>query len=93
MVLLRDRDAQGLAEVVAETGSTPFEVDITDEVAVGDVVNRGAATIGGVDGIVEAAGSCCAVLSRRASLDVASRPQYQFDRSLQNRSRMLPMDD
>ena len=55
-LLLLDRDAAGLAATAATTRGHAHPVDITDEPAVNAAVQAGAAAMGGVDGIVNAAG-------------------------------------
>jgi NAD(P)-dependent dehydrogenase (short-subunit alcohol dehydrogenase family) len=55
-LLLVDRDAAGLAAVAAETGARSVVLDITDEQAVTEGIARGAAALGGIDGLVNAAG-------------------------------------
>jgi len=63
---LLDRDATGLAKTCGETGGHGFQVDITDETAVADAVEKGASAMGGIDGIVNAAG----IMLRGSVLDV-----------------------
>jgi len=53
---LLDRSVEGLAEVARETGGLAVETDVTDEGSVADAVKRGAAAMGGIDGVVNAAG-------------------------------------
>ena len=53
---LLDRDPVGLKEIVQETGGSGFEVDITAEDAVAAAAERAAVELGGVDGVVNAAG-------------------------------------
>src|ERR1700733_210495 len=53
---LLDRSAEGLAETARETGSLAAEADVTDEDSVARAVERGAAAMGGIDGVVNAAG-------------------------------------
>jgi NAD(P)-dependent dehydrogenase (short-subunit alcohol dehydrogenase family) len=55
-LLLIDRDADRLAAVAAETGGRAAVLDITDEQAVIEVVAQGAEALGGIDGLVNAAG-------------------------------------
>lgn len=55
-VTLFDRDADGLAKIARETRGRPFEVDVTDEASVARAVEQGASAMGGIDGIVNAAG-------------------------------------
>jgi NAD(P)-dependent dehydrogenase (short-subunit alcohol dehydrogenase family) len=51
-----DRDGARLATAAAEAGGQALEVDITDEEAVAVAIARGADAIGGLDGLVNAAG-------------------------------------
>jgi NAD(P)-dependent dehydrogenase (short-subunit alcohol dehydrogenase family) len=53
---LLDCSVEGLAEVARETGGFAVETDVTDEGSVADAVKRGAAAMGGIDGVVNAAG-------------------------------------
>jgi len=53
---LLDRDLQRLAEVARETGGHAAAVDVTDEGSVAQAVEQGASAMGGIDGIVNAAG-------------------------------------
>ncbi|WP_223838837.1 SDR family NAD(P)-dependent oxidoreductase [Saccharopolyspora pogona] len=53
---LLDRDKDALEETVAHTGGECVAVDITDEDAVADAVEHAAGAIGGIDGVVNAAG-------------------------------------
>jgi NAD(P)-dependent dehydrogenase (short-subunit alcohol dehydrogenase family) len=55
-VALLDRNAAGLAETAQETRGHAFETDITDEASVARAVEQSAASMGGIDGIVNAAG-------------------------------------
>jgi NAD(P)-dependent dehydrogenase (short-subunit alcohol dehydrogenase family) len=55
-LLLLDRDGDGLAAVAAETGGHAAALDITDEQAVAAGIAEGAAALGGIDGVVNAAG-------------------------------------
>jgi NAD(P)-dependent dehydrogenase (short-subunit alcohol dehydrogenase family) len=55
-LLLLDRNGGRLAAVSTETGGHAVEVDITDEEAVAAAVAQGADALGGLDGIVNAAG-------------------------------------
>jgi NAD(P)-dependent dehydrogenase (short-subunit alcohol dehydrogenase family) len=63
---LLDRDAEGLAELARETGGHAFEADITEESSVVGAVERGASAMGGIDGVVNAAG----VMLRGSVLEV-----------------------
>jgi NAD(P)-dependent dehydrogenase (short-subunit alcohol dehydrogenase family) len=53
---LIDRSVKGLAEIARETGGLAVEADVTDEGSVAHAVERGAAAMGGIDGVVNAAG-------------------------------------
>ena len=53
---LLDCDRKRLAEVARETGGAAVEADVTHEASVVRAVERGAATMGGIDGVVNAAG-------------------------------------
>ena len=53
---LVDRDERGVGEVARETGSVGFQVDITNEAAVADVVEKAGIALGGIDGVVNSAG-------------------------------------
>jgi len=53
---LLDRNAEGLNEVARECGGLPVEADVTQEASVARAVEQGAAAMGGIDGIVNAAG-------------------------------------
>ncbi|MGY0488219.1 SDR family NAD(P)-dependent oxidoreductase [Streptomyces sp. WG-D5] len=55
-VALLDRDPAGLKATAEELGSPAFETDITDEDRVTDAVSRAAQALGGIDGVVNAAG-------------------------------------
>jgi NAD(P)-dependent dehydrogenase (short-subunit alcohol dehydrogenase family) len=55
-LLLLDRDGERLAAVAAETGGHAAALDITDEQAVAAGIAEGAAALGGIDGLVNAAG-------------------------------------
>ena len=63
---LLDRNAQGLAETARETRGHAFAVDITDEASVARAIEQGASAMGGIDGVVNAAG----VMLRGSVLDV-----------------------
>ncbi|MDR5798141.1 SDR family NAD(P)-dependent oxidoreductase [Caballeronia sp. LZ008] len=63
---LLDLDAVGLAKTADETGGHPFTVDIRDENAVDEAVRLGATAMGGIDGVINAAG----IMLRGAVLDV-----------------------
>jgi NAD(P)-dependent dehydrogenase (short-subunit alcohol dehydrogenase family) len=53
---LLDCDRKRLAEVARETGGAAVEADVTQEASVVRAVERGAAAMGGIDGVVNAAG-------------------------------------
>ena len=53
---LLDREPDGLAESAGQTGGHAFPVDITDEEQVAAAVADAAITLGGIDGVVNAAG-------------------------------------
>src|SRR5206468_4884367 len=53
---LFDRDERGLAQTASETGGHLFVVDITREDELAKASERAAAALGGLDGIVNAAG-------------------------------------
>ena len=55
-VTLLDRDPEGLREIARDTNGHFFEVDVTDEESVARAVEEGASAMGGIDGIVNAAG-------------------------------------
>ena len=53
---LLDRDLNGLSEFAEVPGIGSFQADVTDEQAVASAVAQGAATMGGIDGVVNCAG-------------------------------------
>ncbi|MEU6443108.1 SDR family oxidoreductase [Streptomyces sp. NPDC047046] len=53
---LLDRDPAGLKEIANETDGARFEVDITAEDEVASAAERAATALGGIDGVVNAAG-------------------------------------
>jgi NAD(P)-dependent dehydrogenase (short-subunit alcohol dehydrogenase family) len=53
---LLDRSVEGLREIARETGGLAVEADVTDEGSVAHAVERGATAMGGIDGVVNAAG-------------------------------------
>ena len=53
---LLDCDRKRLASVARETGGTAVEADVTQEPSVTRAVEQGAGTMGGIDGVVNAAG-------------------------------------
>jgi NAD(P)-dependent dehydrogenase (short-subunit alcohol dehydrogenase family) len=64
---LLDRSAEGLAETARETRGLAVEADVTDETSVANAVEQGAKAMGGIDGIVNAAG----IVIRGSVLDVS----------------------
>lgn len=63
---LLDRNAEALDAVAQQTGALACEADVTDEASVASAVARGAAHMGGIDGVVNAAG----VMLRGSVLEV-----------------------
>src|SRR6202158_1257665 len=63
---LLDCDRKRLAEVARETGGVGREADVTQEASVAHAVEEGAAAMGGIDGVVNAAG----IVIRGSVLDV-----------------------
>ncbi|WP_137891185.1 SDR family oxidoreductase [Ramlibacter sp. 2FC] len=63
---LMDLNNEGLQQLARTTGAFAFEADITDEASVERAVQQGAAAMGGIDGVVNAAG----VLLRGSVLEV-----------------------
>ena len=55
-LVLLDRDADAVAKVAKQIGAHAFGVDVTDEAAVAQAVEQGAAAMGGIDGVVNSAG-------------------------------------
>lgn len=53
---LFDRDASGLAHTAQQTGGIAIEVDVSNETSVAAAAQRAAAALGGIDGVVNAAG-------------------------------------
>jgi len=53
---LLDRNAEGLAEIAAETGALAIPCDVTDEAAVRAAVAQAAEALGGLDGVCNVAG-------------------------------------
>lgn len=53
---LLDRDPVGLEKTAEETEGKPFAVDITQEEAVAEAIEQAALALGGIDGVVNAAG-------------------------------------
>jgi NAD(P)-dependent dehydrogenase (short-subunit alcohol dehydrogenase family) len=56
LVALLDRDESGLAVTSKATGGHAYRVDITDEDAVANIIEQAGRAIGGIDGVVNAAG-------------------------------------
>jgi NAD(P)-dependent dehydrogenase (short-subunit alcohol dehydrogenase family) len=63
---LLDCDAEGLSAIAAMTRGRAFKVDVADEASVAHAVEEGAATMGGIDGVVNAAG----IMMRGSVLEV-----------------------
>jgi NAD(P)-dependent dehydrogenase (short-subunit alcohol dehydrogenase family) len=63
---LLDNNSAGLAEVARETRGVSIEADVTQEASVAHAVEQGAAAMGGIDGVVNAAG----IVVRGPVLDV-----------------------
>jgi NAD(P)-dependent dehydrogenase (short-subunit alcohol dehydrogenase family) len=55
-LILLDCNREGLAEVARETRGLAVEADVTLEASVAHAVEQGAAAMGGIDGVVNAAG-------------------------------------
>ena len=53
---LLDRSSEGLVETARDTRGLAVEADVTDETSVANAVEQGAEAMGGIDGIVNAAG-------------------------------------
>ena len=53
---LLDRNPEGLAEVARDTHGLSVEADVTKEASVTHAVEQGATAMGGIDGVVNAAG-------------------------------------
>ena len=53
---LLDRDAAGLAQTAERTGGHAIEVDVASEASVAAAAERAAGALGGIDGLVNAAG-------------------------------------
>lgn len=68
VLTLLDRDARGLAEVAASTRANYFETDVSDEQSVERAVDGAAKAMGGIDGIVNAAGILLKASVREASV-------------------------
>ena len=63
---LLDCDRKRLAEVARETGGVAVEADVTQEASVTRAVEQGATAMGGIDGVVNAAG----IVNHGSVLDV-----------------------
>jgi len=53
---LLDRNSEGLAEVARDTRGLSVEADVTQDASVAHAVEQGAIAMGGIDGVVNAAG-------------------------------------
>src|SRR6202007_1679980 len=56
LLTLLDCDRKRLAEIARETGGVPADADVPQEVSVARAVEQGATAMGGIDGVVNAAG-------------------------------------
>ena len=56
LLTLLDCDRKRLAEVARETGGVAADADVTQEISVARAVEQGATAMGGIDGVVNAAG-------------------------------------
>ena len=63
---LLDRNLEALTDLARQTRAYAFAADVTDEAAVGRGVEHGASAMGGIDGVVNAAG----IMLRGSVLDV-----------------------
>lgn len=66
---LLDRDKERLLAAAEEIGGSAFPVDITDDEAVASVIKEAAATLSGIDGVVNAAG----IMFRGHAVDVSTQ--------------------
>ena len=66
---LLDRDKEKLLVAAEEIGGSAFPVDLTDEEAVASAIKEAAATLSGIDGVVNAAG----VMFRGHAVDVSTQ--------------------
>jgi NAD(P)-dependent dehydrogenase (short-subunit alcohol dehydrogenase family) len=57
VVAMMDRDADALRRAASEVGGTPVVADVTDEAVVGAAVEEASAALGGLDGLVNCAGT------------------------------------
>lgn len=64
---LLDRDAEGLADIAGEARGLAVAADVTDEASVTQAVTQGAEAMGGIDGLVNAAG----IVIRGPVLDIS----------------------
>jgi len=55
-LILLDRQGDGLLAILGENGGRAYEVDITDEAKLPGVIDSAARELGGVDGVINAAG-------------------------------------
>ncbi|MBB3014104.1 SDR family NAD(P)-dependent oxidoreductase [Cupriavidus alkaliphilus] len=53
---LLDREADGLTQTASDLNAHAFAADVTDEASVAQAIHQGAAAMGGIDGVVNAAG-------------------------------------
>lgn len=56
--ILLDMHGDGAAKALGDVPGASYEVDITDEQAVAAAIANGADKLGGIDGVVNAAGTC-----------------------------------
>lgn len=68
-VAMLDLDRDAVLAAAAEIGATAFAVDVTDDAAVGVAVAAAAAALGGLDGVVHAAG----IMFRGRAVEVTPR--------------------
>jgi NAD(P)-dependent dehydrogenase (short-subunit alcohol dehydrogenase family) len=64
---LLDRNAEALADIAGETNGLAVAADVTDEASVTQAITQGAEAMGGIDGIVNAAG----IVIRGSVLDIS----------------------
>jgi len=69
LVGLVDRDADKLQAIAEKTGGSAFAVDITDDEAVAKSMEEAAATLNGIDGVVNVAG----IMFRGLAADVSTK--------------------
>jgi len=53
---LLDREADGLTQTASDLNAHVFPADVTDEASIAQAIHQGAAAMGGIDGVVNAAG-------------------------------------